>query len=356
MEGVLEVRAPAERRGGEPSRRRSACATAVRGAAVPLATTAALAPVAADAVSIAMDPNPVPKAIGKRAPAFVRYQIETVELDGRLDDGTSFTYWTFGRKVPGPMLRVKKGDTVELTLVEREEQQGDALDRPARGDRRARRRRRHAGRAGPVEDGALQGAEPRPVRVPLRHALGAASHLGRHVRPDPGRARRRARAGGSRVLRHAGRPLHHARGRHQGPPRLQPRARQRRAADLLHLQRRRRRADQGVQDDRQGRRDGARVLRRRRTEQGLLVPRDRRDLRHGLQRGVGDVGQEGRPDHARGAGRRDHRRVQGRLSGQVSAGRPRPVACRQGPGGALEVSGPADSSIYQPLSAPELQH
>lgn len=46
----------------------------------------------------------------------VKYQIETVELTGKLDDGTTFTYWTFDKKVPGPMLRVKQGDTVELTL------------------------------------------------------------------------------------------------------------------------------------------------------------------------------------------------------------------------------------------------
>jgi len=39
-----------------------------------------------------------------------------VELTGKLDDGTTFTYWTFDKKVPGPMLRVKQGDTVELTL------------------------------------------------------------------------------------------------------------------------------------------------------------------------------------------------------------------------------------------------
>jgi nitrite reductase (NO-forming) len=47
----------------------------------------------------------------------VKYRIETVELVGKLDDGTTFTYWTFDKKVPGPMLRVKKGDTVELTLA-----------------------------------------------------------------------------------------------------------------------------------------------------------------------------------------------------------------------------------------------
>jgi nitrite reductase (NO-forming) len=43
--------------------------------------------------------------------------METVELPGKLDDGTSFTYWTFNRQVPGPMLRAKVGDTIELTLA-----------------------------------------------------------------------------------------------------------------------------------------------------------------------------------------------------------------------------------------------
>lgn len=81
-------------------------------------TVAPAVPAAAvKAVSVAMDPNLVPQAIGARAPQLVKYRIETVELDGRLDDGTTFTYWTFDKKVPGPMLRVKKGDTVELTLA-----------------------------------------------------------------------------------------------------------------------------------------------------------------------------------------------------------------------------------------------
>jgi nitrite reductase (NO-forming) len=77
----------------------------------------AIAPASSKAVSIAMDPNAVPKPLGARAPQIVKYAIETVELDGRLDDGTTFTYWTFARKVPGPMLRVKEGDTVEVALT-----------------------------------------------------------------------------------------------------------------------------------------------------------------------------------------------------------------------------------------------
>jgi nitrite reductase (NO-forming) len=75
------------------------------------------AQVALPAVSVAMDPNAVPQPLGQRKPQTVKYRVETVELAGKLDDGTSFTYWTFGRKVPGPMLRVKKGDSVEFTLA-----------------------------------------------------------------------------------------------------------------------------------------------------------------------------------------------------------------------------------------------
>ncbi|MFT3800005.1 MAG: copper-containing nitrite reductase [Burkholderiaceae bacterium] len=69
------------------------------------------------AVDISADPLKVPAAIGSRAPQLLKVRMETVELAGKLDDGTSFTYWTFNRQVPGPMLRARVGDTVELTLA-----------------------------------------------------------------------------------------------------------------------------------------------------------------------------------------------------------------------------------------------
>ena len=69
------------------------------------------------AVDISADPAQVPPAIGPRAPQTQKLRMETVELAGKLDDGTSFTYWTFNRQVPGPMLRARVGDTVELTLA-----------------------------------------------------------------------------------------------------------------------------------------------------------------------------------------------------------------------------------------------
>ena len=69
------------------------------------------------AVSVSADPASVPPAIGARAPQTQKVRMETVELAGKLDDGTTFTYWTFNRQVPGPMLRARVGDTVELTLA-----------------------------------------------------------------------------------------------------------------------------------------------------------------------------------------------------------------------------------------------
>jgi nitrite reductase (NO-forming) len=54
--------------------------------------------------------------IPQRGPALVKYEVETREVTALMDDGVSYTYWTFGNTVPGPMLRVRQGDTVELTL------------------------------------------------------------------------------------------------------------------------------------------------------------------------------------------------------------------------------------------------
>lgn len=69
------------------------------------------------AVRVAADPNQVPPAITAPGPQKHQVRLETIEVSGQLDDGTSFTYWTFNRQVPGPMLRVRKGDTVQLTLA-----------------------------------------------------------------------------------------------------------------------------------------------------------------------------------------------------------------------------------------------
>jgi len=111
MEGLIEV-------AGNPAAAAPAKAAPV--AAVASASAApALRPAEAGAVSVSMDPNAVPAPIADKTPQLRKYRIETVELTGKLDDGTTFTYWTFDKKVPGPMLRVRAGDTVQLTLANR---------------------------------------------------------------------------------------------------------------------------------------------------------------------------------------------------------------------------------------------
>lgn len=62
-------------------------------------------------------PQPtVPLPITRKEPAVVKIELEVKELQARLDDGVGYTYWTFGGSVPGPFLRVREGDTVELAL------------------------------------------------------------------------------------------------------------------------------------------------------------------------------------------------------------------------------------------------
>lgn len=68
------------------------------------------------AASIVRNPADVPPPVGDREPMTVQVNLTTQEVVGQLADGTTYTYWTFDGTVPGPMIRVREGDTVELTL------------------------------------------------------------------------------------------------------------------------------------------------------------------------------------------------------------------------------------------------
>ena len=62
-------------------------------------------------------PQPqVAPPIERREPELVKVDLETREVSALLDDGVAYRYWTFNGTVPGPMVRVRQGDTVELTL------------------------------------------------------------------------------------------------------------------------------------------------------------------------------------------------------------------------------------------------
>jgi copper-containing nitrite reductase len=81
-------------------------------------TTISIAKNPAPAVDIVRDPTDVPPPIGNRAPTTVHVTLTAEEVAGQLDpaSGTTYRYWTFNGKVPGPMIRVRQGDMVEVTL------------------------------------------------------------------------------------------------------------------------------------------------------------------------------------------------------------------------------------------------
>lgn len=58
----------------------------------------------------------VPPPITRSHSAKVIVHIETKEFVGRLADGVEYTFWTFGGSVPGPFVRVREGDLVEVHL------------------------------------------------------------------------------------------------------------------------------------------------------------------------------------------------------------------------------------------------
>jgi nitrite reductase (NO-forming) len=69
------------------------------------------------APNVARDPSVVPDPISRTEPTTVRVTLTVREVVAELADGITYTFWTFDGTVPGPMIRVMEGDTVELTLV-----------------------------------------------------------------------------------------------------------------------------------------------------------------------------------------------------------------------------------------------
>lgn len=72
-------------------------------------------------LDIVRAPSHLPAAVGEREPRTERVILETVEVTGRLAEGAAYHYWTFNKKVPGPFIRIRAGDTVEVSLRNHEE-------------------------------------------------------------------------------------------------------------------------------------------------------------------------------------------------------------------------------------------
>lgn len=78
-------------------------------------TLAAAKPVTVKA--IAASATAVPPAITRTAPATVNVDLQTREVIAEVAPGETYAYWTFNGTVPGPMIRVRVGDTVNLKVT-----------------------------------------------------------------------------------------------------------------------------------------------------------------------------------------------------------------------------------------------
>ncbi|PWG01749.1 copper-containing nitrite reductase [Sphingosinicella humi] len=65
---------------------------------------------------IVREASDLPGPLTRRGPQTVKVDLETVEVTGQLADGSTYHYWTFNGKVPGPFVRVRVGDTVEVRM------------------------------------------------------------------------------------------------------------------------------------------------------------------------------------------------------------------------------------------------
>jgi len=88
-------------------------------AAAPSAQYAAASTADIKPLPAGLKPLPVPVVappITRSEPAHIKYDLTTEKATATLADGVAYEYWTFNGTVPGPMLRVREGDTVEINL------------------------------------------------------------------------------------------------------------------------------------------------------------------------------------------------------------------------------------------------
>ncbi len=79
-----------------------------------VSNTTKTAPAVTDAVSVVRNPADLPAPVGDREATHLRVDLTAKEVNGILADGTTYRYMTFDGTVPGPMLRMRVGDTMEV--------------------------------------------------------------------------------------------------------------------------------------------------------------------------------------------------------------------------------------------------
>lgn len=69
-----------------------------------------------DTDRIAADPTDIPGPIDRNSSRTVAVDLTTREQVAEVEPGVTYTYMSFEGQIPGPMIRVRRGDTVELTV------------------------------------------------------------------------------------------------------------------------------------------------------------------------------------------------------------------------------------------------
>ena len=62
--------------------------------------------------TVAADPTNVPPPITRGYPIHHEIELEACQVTAKLDSGATFDFMTWNGQVPGPILRVREGDTV----------------------------------------------------------------------------------------------------------------------------------------------------------------------------------------------------------------------------------------------------
>ena len=73
-----------------------------------------------DTDRIAADPRELPDPVDWSSPRRHEIELTTTEETAEIEPGVTFDYMTFDGRIPGPMVRVRRGDTVNLTLTNEE--------------------------------------------------------------------------------------------------------------------------------------------------------------------------------------------------------------------------------------------
>ena len=83
---------------------------------VPLALAKAHSAGQGEAAQLTFAPE-VPPPITRKQPAIVRVHLDGGMKQAELASGVTYTFWTFNGHVPGPMIRARVGDTLELHMT-----------------------------------------------------------------------------------------------------------------------------------------------------------------------------------------------------------------------------------------------